>query len=74
MSDNTEVILIQDSNVKSVVYDRAAKTMKVAFGGGSEWKYYFVKPDLFDEILSEATGLSVLDKIRHNDLVGVRLK
>lgn len=71
---NIDVLFIEDSNVKSVAYNRSDRSMKVVFGGGSEWKYYFIKQEIFDSMLNNPTGLAILDQIRHNNLVGIRLK
>lgn len=67
-------VLIHDSNVKSVAYNESNADMVVIFGGGSKWKYRSVKPELFENIQSHKSGLSVLEEIRHNNLVGIRLR
>ena len=66
-----EQVLAHDDNVKSVAYNETSGSLVVIFGGGSKWVYRKVSQEMLDKLTS---GLSVLELVRHNNIVGVRIR
>jgi hypothetical protein len=64
-------VLSHDENVKSIAYNEASGNLIVIFGGGNKSVYKNVTQEMFDKLTE---GLSVLDLVRHNNLVGVRIR
>jgi hypothetical protein len=64
-------VLSHDDNVKSVCYNETSGSLVVIFGGGSKWVYRKVSQEMFDKLTA---GLSVLELVRHDNLVGVRIR
>lgn len=69
-----KTINFSDSNIKSLFYNEKTKDMTVLFGGGSKWKYKNVEPEVVNTVLTAVGGFSILESIRHQNLVGVRLR
>jgi hypothetical protein len=64
-------VLSHDENVKSIAYNEASGNLIVIFGGGNKSVYKNITQEMFDKLTE---GLSVLDLVRHNNLVGVRIR
>ena len=72
--DALRQVVIHDTNIKSVAYNELENTMIVIFGGGSKWKYFKVPSEVFEKIADTCNGNVVLEEIRHNNLVGIRVR
>ena len=70
--DDVIRIVVKDENIDSLLYDESIKSVVVTFKGGSKWKYSGVTPEEFAEFIIR-TPREILEKIRHNNLVGVRV-
>lgn len=69
-----KIVNFADSNVKSVTYNEVTKDMTVVFGGGSKWKYRNVESEVLDTVLPMTGALSILESVRHQHIVGVRIR
>jgi len=71
--DWTRLILTSDS-VESLYYSFEELSIIVHYKGGSIWKYKNVEPDFIKSYDGELTTRAVLEALRHNNIVGVRVK
>ena len=71
--DAVTEIIIKDENIDALLYDEELKSVVVTFKGGSKWKYSPITPEEFAEFIIR-TPREILEKIRHNNLVGIRVR
>jgi hypothetical protein len=46
---------VESSNIEAVAYDGLLKELGVRFSGGSEYHYYEVEPNVYEEFLASAS-------------------
>jgi len=71
--DWTNLVLKSDS-IDSLCYNFEELSIIVHYKGGSIWKYINVKPDFIKSYEGELTTRAVLEALRHNNIVGIRVK
>lgn len=71
---STIPVNFSDSKVRSFMYNDQTKIMTVLYGGGSKIEYRNVESSIVDEILNHVSARSVLESVRHNNIVGVRIR
>ena len=73
VEDWTRLVLKSD-NIDSLYYSFEELSILVHYKGGSIWKYIGVKPDFIKAYEGELTAQAVLEALRHNNIVGIRIK
>ena len=71
--DWTNVVLRRD-NIDALYYSFTEESVIVNFKGGSVWKYVAVPQNLIQSYEGELTTKAVLEALRHNNIVGIRVK
>ena len=65
---------INDGNIDSLDYSESSESLVISYKGGSRIRYSNISKSLFDEITVSHTCIAVLNTLRHNNIVGVRIK
>jgi hypothetical protein len=68
----TELTLTSDS-IEAMYYNKEESCVMVRSKGGITWRYNNVDPNFIQSYEGELTTRAILEALRHNNIVGVRV-
>jgi hypothetical protein len=66
--------VVEDGNVESLFYNDSEHSVTILYKGGSKWKYTPIVIEDFIACINKITVRSILEEVKHNNIVGVRVR
>jgi hypothetical protein len=73
MTEDWTRLTLKSDNIEAMYYSKEESCVLVHFKGGSIWKYKDVDPNFIKSYTGELTTIAVLEALRHNNIVGVKV-